>query len=90
MRDGVAGVPYQRIDDLFGVVPGGTRVPQRQRGDPVGVHVLGGPLELGERRDGPPGLDGLRMADLQQQCLVRLDDDWPVGHRSPPCPSVAS
>ena len=39
------------VDHLLGVVPGGPRVPQAQRGQPVGVHVLGRALQLGERRD---------------------------------------
>ncbi len=41
VRNGVAGEPDERVDDLFGVMAGGPGVPQRQRGDPVGVHVLG-------------------------------------------------
>ena len=40
MRDGVAAVGEQRVDDLLGVVPGGPRVPQPQRRQPVGVDVL--------------------------------------------------
>ena len=42
----------QGVDDLLGVVAGGARVPQAERREPVGVDVLGGALELGERRDG--------------------------------------
>ena len=31
MRHGIAGVANQRVDDLFGIVTGGTRIPQTQR-----------------------------------------------------------
>ena len=51
VRHGVAAEADQRVDDLLGVVAGGAGVPQPQRGQPVGVDVLGGALELGERRD---------------------------------------
>jgi len=41
VRYGIARVPQQRVDDGFGVVAGGARVPQAERGEPVGVYVLG-------------------------------------------------
>ena len=58
--------------------PGGSCVPEAQRGHPVGVDVLGGALELGERGDRPPRLLGARVVDLQQQRLVALDDQRAV------------
>jgi hypothetical protein len=81
VRHRVAGETHQRIDDLLGVVPGGAGVPQRERGDPVGVHVLGGALQLRERRDGRAALAGQRMVDLEEQGLVRLDDQGAVTQR---------
>jgi hypothetical protein len=41
VRDGVAAELQQDVDDLLGVVPGGARVPQTERRQPVGVDVLG-------------------------------------------------
>ena len=41
VRHRVAGVTHQRVDDLLGVVPGCSGVPQPERGQAVGVHVLG-------------------------------------------------
>ena len=43
------------------------------------MHVFGGAFQLGERRDRLPGLAGLRVVDLQQDGLVRLDDQWTTG-----------
>ena len=40
VRHRVAGEREQRVDHALGVVPGGPRVPQPQRRQPVGVHVL--------------------------------------------------
>ena len=51
VRHRVAAVGEQGVDDLLGVVAGGAGVPQAERGEAVGVDVLGGALELGERRD---------------------------------------
>ena len=82
VRDGVARVAHQGVDDLLGVMSGRARVPQPQRGQPVGVDVLGGALEFGERGDGLAGFAGERMVDLQQQGLVRLDDQGAVIHSS--------
>ena len=80
LRYGVAGEAHEGVDHLLGVVTRGPRVPQRQRGDAVGVDVLGRTLQLGERSD--RHARGLRVGvvDLQQQRLVRLDDQRPVGH----------
>ena len=80
MRHRVARVLQQHVDHLLGVVPGSPRVPQPQRGQPVGVHVLGSSLQFGERCDRPSARGGLIVVDLQQQRLVALDDQWSVTH----------
>ena len=80
LRNGVAGEADERVDDLLGVVARRARVPERQRGDAVGVDVLGCALQLGERSDRDARLRRARVVDLQQQRLVRLDDERPVGH----------
>ena len=82
VRHRVARVAHQRVDDLLGVVPGGAGVPQRERRDPVGVHVLGGALQLGERGDRRPAVLRQRVVDLEQQGLVRLDDQGAVTHQA--------
>ncbi|GAA3050149.1 hypothetical protein GCM10020000_33630 [Streptomyces olivoverticillatus] len=71
----------ERVDHLLGVVPGGPRVPQTERRHPVGVDVLGGPLQLGEGRDGTPARIGLLVVDLEQERFVRLDDEGSVHAR---------
>ncbi len=70
----------QGVDHLLGVVPGRARVPQRQRGDPVGVDVFGGAFEFGERRDGGARGLGELVVDLEQHRFVGLDDQRAVGH----------
>ncbi len=82
VRDGVAGELDERVDDLLGVVPRGPGVPQAERGDPVRVDVLGGPLELGEGGDGPARGTGELVVDLEEECFVALDDERPV-HKRP-------
>ena len=82
VRHGVAAEGQQHVDDLLGVVAGGARVPQPQRRQPVGVDVLGAALELGERRDRLAAGVGLLVVDLEQQRLVRLDDQGAVVHGS--------
>ena len=82
VRHGVPRVAEQHVDDLLGVVPGGARVPQPERGQPVGVHVLRRPLQLGERRDRAAAVAGLLVVDLEQEGLVGLHDQGAVGHRS--------
>jgi len=88
VRDGIAGVAQQGVHDLLGVVAGSAGVPEAERCEPVGMDVLGGPLELGERGDGKSALVGLRMLDLEQQGLVALDDQRSADGRGHP-PSVA-
>ena len=83
VRDRVAAVLQQRVDDLLGVVPGGPGVPQAERGQAIGVDVLRGALELGERRDGAAALVGVLVVDLEQEGLVGLDDQRSVGHAVP-------
>ena len=87
VRDGVAAVLQQRVDDLLGVVAGGARVPQPERREPVGVDVLRRPLELGERRDRLAAVGGLLVVDLEQQRLVALDDQGSVGCHQPGKPT---
>ena len=76
--DGVPAELQQGVDDLLGVVPGGARVPQPQRRQPVGVDVLRRPLELGERRDRLAAVGGALVVDLEQQRLVALHDQGSV------------
>ena len=83
MRDRIAAVLEQRVDDLLGVVTGRPGVPQAERGQAIGVYVLGRTLQLGERRDGTPALVGVLMVDLEQERLVGLDDERSVGHAVP-------
>ena len=76
----VAGEVHQYVDHLFGVVAGGTGVPQRQRGDAIGVDVFGGTFEFGERGDGGACGVGLLVVDLEKDCLVALHDQGAVSH----------
>ena len=80
VRHGVPAVRDERVDHLLGVMTGRPGVPQPERGDAVGVHVLGRPLELGEGGDGPARLLGTRVVDLEQEGLVALDDQGAIGH----------
>ena len=82
VRYGVPAVLEQRVDDLLGVVAGGAGVPEAERRQPVGVHVLGRALELGERRDRLAAVRGALVVDLEQQRLVGLDDQGAVIHRA--------
>ena len=80
LRHRVAREGHQRVDDLLGVVAGCAGVPQRQRGDAVGVDVFGRALQLGERGDRGPRRAGLLVVDLEQHRLVGLHDQGAVGH----------
>ena len=80
VRDGVAAEVQQGVHDLLGVVAGGARVPEAERGQPVGVDVLGGALELRERRDRLAAVLGALVVDLEEQRLVGLDDEGSVVH----------
>ena len=77
---GVAGECHQRIDYLLGIVAGGAGIPQRQRGDAIGVDVFGCAFELSERRNGGPGCTGLLVVDLEQHSFVGLHDQGAVSH----------
>ena len=80
LRHRVAREADQGVDDLLGVVAGRPGVPQCQRGDPVGVHMFRGALELGEWCDRGAGGVGSLVIDLQQNRLVGLHDQRAVGH----------
>ena len=78
LGDWKAGVVFQDVDDLLGVVPGRAGIPQRERGDAVGVHVLGGSLELRKGSERGAGLGGLGMIHLEQDGLIRLHNQWSI------------
>jgi hypothetical protein len=78
VRHGVAAEAHEGVDDLLGVVAGGAGVPQAERREAVGVHVLGGALELGERRDRSAAVGRRRVVHLEQERLVGLDDERAV------------
>ena len=80
LRHRVAREGHQRVDDLFGVVAGGAGVPQRQRCDAVGVHVLGRAFQLGERCDGGACRAGQLVVHFEQHRLVGLHDQRSVSH----------
>jgi hypothetical protein len=75
LRHGIPGEAHQRVDNLFCVMPRGSRVPQRQWSDPVGVYVFGGALELSERCDRGARRRCCWIVQLQQQGFVGLDDE---------------
>ena len=81
LGDGVAGEAHQGVDHLLGVVPRGAGVPERQRGDPVGVNVFRSAFEFGERGDRRTRGVGLLVVDLEQDRLIGLNDQRAVGHR---------
>ena len=82
LRNRVPREADQRVDHLLCVVPGRTGVPQRQRGDAIGMHMLGCALELGKRCDRRASVVGPFVAHLEQDGLVGLDDQRSVGHLS--------
>ena len=51
MRNGVAGIAQQDVDDALGVMSSGASIPQPKRGEPICVNVLGCALEFSERCD---------------------------------------
>src|SRR5699024_11846134 len=61
------------IDHLFGIVARSACVPQRQWRHSVGVHVLGGALQLRERCDRDPRVLGLRSEERRvgKECRSR-------------------
>jgi hypothetical protein len=82
VRHRIAGVLEQDVDHLLGVMAGRPRVPEAERGEPVGVHVLGRALQLGERGDRPAAGHRVGVVHLEQQRLVALDDEGAVVHRA--------
>ena len=80
VRDRVPGVLEQDVDHLLGVMAGGPGVPESERRQPVGVHVLGGAFQLGKRCDGPTCSHGVGVVDLEEECLVALNDQGSVSH----------
>ncbi|BFO22555.1 hypothetical protein SHKM778_89430 [Streptomyces sp. KM77-8] len=90
VRHRVAAVLHQRVDDLLSVVSGRPRVPQAEQGHPVGVDVLGRPLQLGERRDDTTAVVGLLVIDLEKQSLVGLDDERTIHARLPFCDGLGT
>ncbi|MBW8702630.1 hypothetical protein MBT84_23830 [Streptomyces sp. MBT84] len=83
VRHRIPAVLHEGVDDLLGVVPGGPRVPQSERGHPVGVDVLGSTLQFGERSDGPTAVVGLLVIDFEKQGLVGLNDERTIHARHP-------
>ena len=88
LRNREARVVLQHVHDLLRIVAGGAGVPQRQRRDAVGVDVLRGPLQFGERGQGRAGLIGTRVIHLQEHRFVGLDDERACGHRQVLLPST--
>jgi len=76
-RHRVAAVREQRVDHLLGIVTRSPRVPQSQRGQPIGVDVLRCSLQLGERCDRDPARVRRLMIDFKQQGSVGLHDERP-------------
>ncbi len=77
---GIPAVRDEGVDDLLGVVSRGAGIPQAERSEPVGVHVLGRAFQLGKRCDGPARRLSVRVVDLEQECLVALNDQGSVSH----------
>ena len=76
----IAAVHDERVDDLLGVVSGGSGVPQAEWRQPIGMDVLGRALQLGKRCDGPARSHGVGVVDLEEKCLVALNDQGSVSH----------
>ena len=79
-RWGEAGVPLQGGDHVVGAVARGPGVPHRERGDAVGVHVLGAFDQLGEAQQVVAGVGVAGVVHLQQEGVVALNDQGAVGH----------
>lgn len=85
LRNGEPRVGFQHVHDLLRVVPCRAGVPQRQRGDAVGVHVLGCALQLRERRQRGARLLRLFVVDFQQHGLIRLHNERSVSNAHAVC-----
>ena len=73
-RQRVLAEAFQHVDRLGGAQPGSSRVPQRQRRDPIRVDVLRALLELREARQRVARVRVPRIVDLDQNRPVPLDD----------------
>ena len=71
----VLGEPAQLLANPFSRDPGGTRVPDRERCDPVGVNMLGRLDQLGETRQRISSLAIARTIHLNQNRKVTLHDE---------------
>src|SRR5665647_2322809 len=80
VRHGITAVGDEGVDDLFGVVPRGAGVPKAERSQPIGVHMLGCALQLGEGCNSPARRLCVRVVHLKQECLVALNDQGSVNH----------
>ena len=72
LGDRKARVVFEDVDDLLGVVSGRAGIPQRERSNAVGVHVLGSALQLCKGSERGAGLCGLGVIHLEQDGLIRL------------------
>jgi hypothetical protein len=80
LRHRELGEPLERGQHLLCRVTGGAGVPEPEARDPVGVHVLWSPLQLGEDRELVAGVVGVRVRHLEQHGAVTLHDQRPVRH----------
>lgn len=85
LRGGEPRVGFQHVHDLLRVVPCRAGVPQRQRGDAVGVHVLRRALQLRERCQRGARLLRLFVVDFQQHGLIRLHNERSVSNAHAVC-----
>src|SRR5271166_1136032 len=80
----VLGEPAQLLTDPFDRHAGGTRVPDRERRDPIRVNMLGRLHQFGKTRQRIPSLDIARTVHLDQNRVVTLHDEGifvpPGGH----------
>ena len=81
---GKLGILLECGKNFFPGVTCRSRVPEPQAGNPIGVDVLGGPLQLCKDSEGMSGIVGVRMSDLEKDRLVALDNEATVRIHSPP------
>jgi hypothetical protein len=74
LRHRELAVLLERAEHVVGAVPGRPCVPQPEPGDAVGVHVLGGALELGEDAEVVPRVLRLLVGDLEEDGAIALHD----------------
>ena len=72
--NGEAGIPFQHIHDLLGVMSRSTRVPQRQWCNAVRVYVLWSAFQFCKRCQRVTGIARRWVIDLQQDGLIGLND----------------